>query len=790
MKTSRVYSIVLAIALTAACTSSPGSQQTSPAPGSMDRSVLPLAEPTYPAITELDARKATAPARFDPTAPKNAPNIVVVLIDDIGFGHSSAFGGPINMPTLERLAAGGLKYNRFHTTALCSPTRTALLTGYNHHSNNAGTIMEIGTAFPGQTGVRPQTITPVSQVLRMNGYSTAAFGKYHETPPWEGSVSGPYDRWPTGSGFDKFYGFIGGETNQWHPMVYDGTVRVYPDVEAPGYHFTNDMTNQALAWMNTQQSLTPDKPFYMYFATGATHAPHHAPESYTAKYKGKFAQGWDKVREETLERQKKLGVVPANTVLAAKPTDIKDWDKLTPDEKRVFERQMEIFAGFAEHTDHEVGRLVDALEERGELNNTIFIYIVGDNGSSAEGGMIGMYNENTYFNAIQETLDMQISRLKELGTEHTYNHFAAGWAVAGNTPFMWTKQVASNFGGTRNGMVMHWPAGIKSKGQVRSQFHHVIDIAPTIYQAIGVPAPRMVNGVAQRPIEGVPMNYTFDNASAPDTRKTQYFEMIGNRAIYHDGWFAGTIHKAPWELEPRRPLLEDVWELYNVNDDFSQSKDLAASNPAKLEDLKKLFMTEAVKYNVLPLDDRSIERFDPVIAGRPDLMNGRTKLVLYEGAKGIPENAFINSKNVSMSITAVVEVPANAHGVLVCQGGDFGGWSLYMMDGKVVYAYNWVGLENYSITSTQKVSPGKHTIKFDFAYEGGRGAGGIGTLSIDGQKVGEGKIGKTNANTFGIDESADVGTDENTPVVLSYKGKERFNGKIGSITIETLPGKK
>jgi len=790
MKRLHLFCLVLAATVAAACAPAPVSQQAAPAPGAVDRSVLPLAEPTYPPITELDARNAKAPARFEPTAPAGAPNVVIVLIDDIGFGHSSAFGGPINMPTLERLAANGLKYNRFHTTALCSPTRTALLTGYNHHSNNAGTIMEIATAFPGQTGVRPQSITPTAQVLRMNGYSTAAFGKYHETPPWEGSVSGPYDRWPTGSGFDKFYGFIGGETNQWHPMVYDGTTRVYPDVEAPGYHFTTDMTNQALAWMHTQQSLTPDKPFYMYFATGATHAPHHAPESYSAKYKGKFAQGWDKVREETLARQKKLGVVPANTVLASKPADIKDWDTLTPDEKRLFERQMEVFAGFAEHTDYEVGRLVAALEERGELDNTVFIYIVGDNGSSAEGGMIGMFNENTYFNSVQETLDMQLSRIKELGTEHTYNHFAAGWAVAGNTPFTWTKQVASNFGGTRNGMVFHWPAGIKAKGEVRSQFHHVIDVAPTIYQAVGVPSPRMVNGVQQRPIEGVPMNYSFDNASAPDTRKTQYFEMIGNRAIYDDGWFAGTIHKAPWEAAPRRPLADDIWELYNVNEDFSQAKDLAASNPAKLDELKKKFMAEAVKYNVLPLDDRSIERFDPVIAGRPDLMNGRTKLTLYEGAKGIPENAFINIKNTSLSITAVVDVPAGASGVLLCQGGDFGGWSLFMTDGRITYAYNWVGLETYTITSSQKVAAGKRTIKFDFAYDGGRGGGGTGTLSLDGQKVGEGRIAKTNSNTFGIDESADVGTDENTPVVPAYKGKERFTGKIGTVTVETFPGQK
>lgn len=754
-------------------------------PGQLDRTVLPIKEPTYPVITELDARNAKAPARFEVKAPDQAPNVVIVLVDDIGFGHSSAFGGPIQMPTLEKLAANGLKYNRFHTTALCSPTRTALLTGYNHHSNNAGAIMEVGTAFPGNTGIRPQSITPAAQVLRMNGYSTAAFGKYHETPPWEASVSGPYDRWPTGSGFDKFYGFIGGETNQWHPMVYDGNTRVYPNVEDPNYHFTTDMTDRAIAWMNTQQSLTPEKPFYLYFATGATHAPHHSPKSYIEKYKGKFAQGWDKVREETLARQKKLGVVPENTVLAPKPEAIKNWDDLTADEKRLFERQMEVFAGFAEHTDYEVGRLVAALEERGELENTIFLYIVGDNGSSAEGGMIGMFNENTYFNGVQETLDMQLDKIDKLGTEETYNHFAAGWAVAGNTPFTWTKQVASNFGGTRNGMVMHWPKGIQAKNEVRSQFHHVIDVAPTVYECVGVPAPRVVNGIEQRPIEGVSMKYSFDNATAADIRKTQYFEMIGNRAIYHEGWFAGTIHKAPWEAKPRRPLTEDIWELYNVNEDFSQAKNVAAENPGKLEELKKKFMDEAVKYNVLPIDDRGIERLDPAIAGRPDLMNGKTSLTLYEGATGIPENAFINIKNTSLTITAQVDVKANTNGVIVCQGGDFGGWTFYVLDGKPAYSYNWVGLETFTVTSNTKLQPGKHTLRFDFAYEGGRGAGGMASIFVDDKKVAEGKIEKTNANTFGIDESADVGVDENTPVYPPYKGKEKFTGKIEKVVIST-----
>lgn len=788
-KVSIVLFMMVMLAACSTTTEKNADEQTSTDRSGMDRSVLPIKEPSTQPITELDARNAKAPARFEVKAPEKAPNVLIILIDDIGFGHSSAFGGPINMPTLEKLAANGLKYNRFHTTALCSPTRTALLTGYNHHSNNAGAIMEVATAFPGNTGIRPQSITPIAEVLRQNGYSTAAFGKYHETPPWEGSVSGPYDRWPTGSGFDKFYGFIGGETNQWHPMVYDGTTRVYPNVEDPNYHFTNDMTDQALAWMNTQQSLTPDKPFYMYFATGATHAPHHAPKEYIEKYKGQFSQGWDKVREETLARQKKLGIVPENTVLAPKPADIKDWDKLTADEKKLFERQMEIFAGFGEHTDHEVGRLIDALEARGELDNTLIFYIVGDNGSSAEGGMIGMYNENTYFNGVQETLDMQLERINELGTEHTYNHFAAGWAVAGNTPFTWTKQVASNFGGTRNGMVVHWPAGIKSKNEVRSQFHHVIDVAPTIYEAATLPAPKMVNGIEQRPMEGVSMVYSFDNASAPDTHTIQYFEIVGNRAIYHDGWFAGTIHKAPWESQPRRPLSEDIWELYNVNEDFSQSNNLAEKNPEKLEELKKKFTEEAVKFKVLPIDDRSIERLDARIAGRPDLMKGRTKLVLYEGAKGITENAFINVKNTSFTITADVEVQANANGVIICQGGDFGGWSFYIKDGKPTYTYNWVGLELYTVTSTQKIPAGKHTVKLDFAYEGGRGGGGMATILLDGAKIGEGKIAKTNSNTFGIDESADVGMDENTPVVLEYNRKDKFSGKIKSVTIETQPGK-
>lgn len=753
----------------------------------LDRSVLPIKEPIPATSTELDARNAKAPPRFEVKAPSKAPNVLIVLIDDIGFGHSSAFGGPINMPTLDKLAANGLRYNRFHTTALCSPTRTALLTGYNHHSNNAGAIMEIATAFPGNTGIRPQTITPAAQVLRMNGYSTAAFGKYHETPPWEVSESGPMDRWPTGSGFDKFYGFIGGETNQWHPLVYDGVTPVDVPDEKPGYHFTTDMTNQAIAWMQTEKSLTPEKPFYMYFATGATHAPHHAPKEYIDKYKGKFHQGWDKLREETLERQKKMGIVPQNTALAPKPADIKDWDKLTPEEQRLFERQMEVFAGFGEHTDHEVGRLIDALTDLGEMDNTLIFYIVGDNGSSAEGGMIGMYNESTYFNGVAETLEMQLAKIDELGSDKTYNHFAAGWAVAGNTPFTWTKQVASNFGGTRNGMVIHWPNGIKAKNEIRSQFHHVIDVAPTIYDCAGLPAPHMVNGIEQRPIEGVSMKYSFDNPNAPDARKTQYFEIAGNRGIYHDGWFAGTVHRAPWEAVPKRGLADDIWELYNVQEDFSMSKNLVSSNAAKLDELKKLFMSEGERYYVLPIDDRGIERFDARTAGRPDLMGGRKSLTLYQGMTRIMENAFINTKNISYKVKADVDISANNTGVLVCQGGDFGGWTFFIKDNQLMFDYNWLGLEHYAIKSPQKLSPGKHNLEYRFTYDGGGvGKGGKGELYVDGTKVGEGRFEHTHGNVFGLDEPADVGTDSNTPVSEAYKGRATFNGKINKVTIELM----
>jgi arylsulfatase A-like enzyme len=774
---------VLSLALVAVLSAMPVSAQ---AADKLDRTVLPIPEPKRAAITTFDARKATAPPRFEVKAPVKAPNVLIVLIDDMGFGMSSAFGGPIHMPTAERLAANGLRYNHFHTTALCSPTRIALLTGRNHHTNNMGGITEIATAFPGNTGQRPNSIAPLAEMLRLNGYSTAAFGKSHETAAWELSPSGPTDRWPTRSGFDKFYGFLGGETNQWSPLLYDGMTQVELSKD-PNYHFMTDMTNQAIHWMGYQKSLTPDKPFFIYFAPGATHAPHHVPKEWIAKYKGKFDGGWDTFREETLARQIKLGVVPAGTKLAPKPEAIKDWDKLSADEKKLFTRQMEIFAGFGEYTDTEIGRLIQAIEQTGQMDNTLIFYIVGDNGTSAEGGMNGLFNEMTFFNGVHETVPDILQHYDDLGSPMSYPHMAAGWAVAGDTPFTWTKQVASSFGGTRNPMIVHWPKGIVAKGEVRQQFHHVIDLAPTILEVAGLPQPKAVNGTAQTPIEGVSLAYTFKDAQAKSRHKTQYFEILGNRAIYADGWLAGTVHRAPWEFKPRGTLDADTWELYDSRSDFSLANNLAAKNPAKLKELQQLFLKEAVKYHVLPLDDRTLERFNPATAGRPDLMGGRTSLTVYEGMTGISENAFINTKNRSHTITADVESPqGGANGVILAQGGRFGGWSLYLKDGKPTFTYNFVGLQRFNVAASQPLPAGKATIRYEFASDGpGMGKGGIGTIFVNGEKVAEGRIEHTQCCAFSLDDATDVGMDGGTPVSDHYKDRDNtFTGKIHKVTID------
>ncbi len=713
-------------------------------------------------------------------APPGAPNVLIVLIDDMGFGQSSAFGGPVHMPTVEHLAAEGLRYNEFHTTALCSPTRSALLSGRNHHVNNFGSIAETATAFPGQTGQRPNSVAPLAEMLRLNGYSTAAFGKSHETAPWEVSPSGPTDRWPTRSGFDKFYGFIGGETNQWAPLLYDGMTQIEPSHD-PKYNFMTDMTDKAIAWMNFQKSLTPDRPFFIYFAPGATHAPHQVPKEWIAKYKGKFDQGWDKVREETLARQIKLGVVPAGTKLAPKPEAIKDWTALSADEKKLFARQMEVFAGFGEYADTEIGRLIQAIDGTGQLDNTLIFYVVGDNGASAEGGMSGLYNEMTYFNGVRETVPEILKHYDELGGPTTYPHYAAGWAVAGDSPFAWTKQVASSYGGTRNGLVIHWPKGFAGKGELRSQWHHVIDLAPTILEAAGLPEPKSVDGTPQTPIEGVSMAYTFKDAKAPSKHTTQYFEIFGNRSIYQDGWLAGTVHRAAWEFKPRTTMENDTWELYDTRSDFSLANDLAAKNPEKLKELQALFLTEAGKYSVLPLDDRTLERLNAALVGRPDLMAGRTTLTVHQGMLGMSENVFINTKNRSHTLTAEL----GANGVILAQAGRFGGWSLYVKDRKPAYTYNYLGLKQYTVAATQPLAPGKATLRFEFAYDGGGvGKGGTGMLFVDGKSVATGRIDNTQCCIFSADEGADVGADEGTAVSSSYKVPFEFTGKIASVTIE------
>lgn len=775
-------SFSLAVAAFAAATSI----QAQDAP--VDRSVLPIAVPARPPITAIDARDAHVPPRFEVKAPSGAPNVVIVLIDDMGFGVPDTFGGPVHMPTMDKLAQNGLRFTDFHTTALCSPTRAALKSGRNHHTVNMGFITEMATGFPGATGQIPGSTAPLAETLRLNGYATGAFGKWHETAAWETSIAGPTDRWPTRQGFDKFYGFLGGETNQWAPFLFDGTAQVELPHD-PNYHFMTDMTDKARAWIKHQKAMAPDKPTFVYFAPGATHAPHHVPKVWIDRWSGKFDQGWDKLREETLVRQIAQGIVPPGTKLAPKPAAIRDWDKLTADEKRLFSHQAEVFAAFAEYTDHEIGRMLDAFAEVGQADNTLVFYIAGDNGTSGEGGQNGMFNEYTYFNGVQEKVEDMLKLIDKWGGPETYPHMAAGWAVGFDAPFGWMKQVPSDFGGTRNGMAVSWPKGIKAKNGIRTQFGHVIDVAPTVLEAIGLPEPTSVNGVLQIPMAGTSLLYSFDDASAKERHTTQYFEIAGNRAIYHDGWYARTIHRAPWEAKPRRSLKDNsAWELYDVRRDFSLANDVAAQNPEKLAELQKLFLEEAAKYGVLPMDDRVFERLDAASVGRPELMAGRTSLTLAEGMTGMLEGAFINVKNRSLTITAEIEVPeSGGNGTLIAQGGRFGGWSLYVKDGIPAYAYNFLGLKSVSIVSTKKLAPGPSRLRFQFDYDGGGpGKGGKGTLFHNDEVVAEGRIDATEAGLFSADETADVGIDLGTPVVeaIGAEAKSRFTGRIPKLTVE------
>lgn len=736
----------------------------------------------------MDARNVPKPESFKITAPEDAPNVVVILVDDIGFGATETFGGAIETPTFNKLADNGLKFNRFHTTALCSPTRASLLSGRNHHRVNVGSVMEIATGHQGNQGIRPDNAKYIAETLKQNGYSTAAFGKWHETATWEVSVSGPYDRWPTNSGFDKFYGFIGGETNQYAPLIFDGVTQM-PSPTEEGYHFTTDMTNEAIEWIKFQQAMTPDKPFMVYYATGATHAPHHAPKEWIEKYKGKFDQGWLKLREETFARQKELGVVPENAQLAPMPKDIKEWESLSDKERQLFALQMETFAGFASHTDHEIGRMIDAIDEIGELENTLVVYIMGDNGSSAEGGLEGTFNELIHLSGIfdLETVDDMLARADDWGGPNSFPHMAAGWAVGTDAPFKWTKQMAADFGGTRNGMVMSWPKGFDAKGEVRSQFHHVNDVAPTILEAAKLPEAKTINGIEQVPFDGVSMLYAAKDGKAKDQHTTQYFEMFGNRAIYHEGWLARVVHLVPWVGKPETPLQEEKWELYNVDEDFSLVNNIADQHPEKVKELVALFEKEAIANNAYPLDDRLYERFNAAIAGRPDLMGDRKSLTLAEGMKGILENTFLNVKNRSSKIDATVTLKGNDNGVILCQGGKFGGWTLHMQNGKPTYTYNYFGLEKYVITSSKVAPTGKVNIRSEFTYDGGgTGKGGKIELFINDEKVGEGRVERTQPVLFSADDTADVGVDEATQVandIYPTAKSSEFTGYVNKVTV-------
>jgi arylsulfatase len=715
---------------------------------------------------------------------------MIVLLDDVGFGASSAFGGPCNTPTAERLAARGLKYNRFHSTALCSPSRAALLSGRNHHAVGMGGITEIATSAPGYNSLRPNTCAPLAEILKLNGYSTAQFGKCHEVPVFEATPIGPFDHWPTGSGFEHFFGFIGGENNQYYPSLFEGTTPIEPDrTPEQGYHLMEDLADKAIGWVRQQKSIAPDRPFFVYFAPGATHAPHHVPQAWADKYKGTFDQGWDQLREETFARQKTLGVIPPDCELTKRHEEIPAWDSMDASLRPVLARQMEIYAGFLEYADYHVGRVIDALADLKILDDTLVYYIVGDNGASAEGTPIGCFNELTCGEGPDlNTPELLIERIGDFGTSRAYNHYAVGWAHAMNTPYQWTKQVASHFGGTRNGAVIHWPNGIKARGEIRSQFHHLIDVAATVLDVAQLPAPTLINGVMQEPLHGVSMAYSFDDAGAAERHETQYFEMLCNRGIYHKGWMAVTRHGVPpWVMSgPVTSLDDDPWELYDTAKDWSQAHDLAATMPDKLAELKRLFDMEAAKYNVFPLDDRKAERMNPDIAGRPAVVAGNTQL-LFPGMRRLQENTVINIKNKNHSVTAEVDVPATgARGVIVAQGGNMGGWSLYAQEGTLKYCYNLLGLKCFFTASDAALPAGTHQLRMEFAYDGGGlGKGGSVTLYVDGAKTGEGRVERTHLFTFSMDETTDIGADIGEPVSPDYgTDGNAFNGKVAWVQID------
>lgn len=740
----------------------------------------------------MDARDATAPDPTPPLRPPDgAPNVLIVLIDDMGFGASSAFGGPCEMPAADRVAEEGTRFTRFHTTALCSPTRQALLTGRNHHTVNMGVIAEIATSSPGYTGVRPDDCATIAQVLRMNGYSTGAFGKMHQTPPWETSPSGPFDRWPTGEGFDRFYGFLGGDTHQYTPALVDGLTPIEPPkTPEEGYHLSEDLVDQVISWTGNLRALTPDKPWFAYLAFGATHAPHHVPQEYLDRVRGTFDHGYDRQREITFERQRELGVVPEDSELTAPNPYIPSWDELSDDDRLVGTRLFEAYAAMAAHTDDQVGRLLAALEDQGVLDDTLVLYILGDNGASAEAGPFGTFNEMAYQNNVLMTTEDIKPRLDEIGGPTAFNHMPSGWAQAMNTPYQWSKIVASHWGGTRTGMIARFPGRIPA-GEQRSQFTHVIDVVPTILDLAGIPEPSAVNGIDQRPLEGSSFLYAIDDAGAAERHRTQYFEIGGNRGIYHDGWTAVTQHLLPWpDPDFQVPAFdEDTWELYGP-DDWTQAKDLAEEMPDKLAELQRRFVIEATKYNVFPLDDRQRERFDPVIAGRPDLMAGRTTMTLRPGMTRLNENTVLNVKNTSFTVSASLDVGEGpGEGVVIAQGGSFGGWALYLVNGVPHYAHNWVGMETFVVRADDAIGGGVHVLQLRFDYDGGgSGRGGDVRFISDGVEIGKGRVEKTVPALFSFDEGLDVGFDSLDPVVPDYPTpRGAFTGTIREVVIDIDP---
>jgi arylsulfatase A-like enzyme len=768
----------------------------------VDGNYLPNPPPAFGGEIGLDAKdsKPWWPPNIVP--PKGAPNVLLIMTDDQGYGVSGTFGGVIPTPTMDRIAQMGLRYTQFHSTALCSPTRAAIITGRNHHSVGFGVISEQATGYPGYDSIIGIDNATIGEILKDNGYATSWFGKNHNTPDYQYSIAGPFDQWPTGMGFQYFYGFMGGETDQWTPFLYRNTTQIFPWRDQPGYNMITGMADDAIRYLNELNAAAPDKPFFLYYVPGGTHAPHQPTQEWIDKFKGKFDMGWNELREQIFANQKRLGVIPAGTTLTPWPdgqpeyggAKLPKWNTLSADEKKLFARQAEVFAAYAAYTDHEIGRVIQAVDDMGKLDNTLVIYISGDNGTSAEGSTIGTPFDLAAIQGIDVPVAEQLKYYDVWGSPKTTPHMSVAWSWAFDTPFKWTKQIASHFGGTRQGMVIAWPNRIKDRGGIRHQFHHMIDIVPTILDVAGIPAPKMVNGIAQKPIEGVSMAYTFDkaNADAPSTRDTQYFEMFGNRGIYHKGWYACTTPPAgPWLMGLTK--MPDVingykWELYNIDEDYSQANDLAAKMPDKLREMQELFLVEAAKYQVFPLDNDIIQR---LLAPRPSYIAGRTEFSYSRELTGTPNSNAPNILAKSYTITAEIEVPAagSADGMIVTDGGRFGGYGLYLLKGKPVFTYNLLALEKFRWEGQEPLAPGKHTLEFDFRYDGpGMAKGGSGVLKVDGKEVATKSIPHTIPAIMTIDETLDIGSDTRTPVDdADYQVPFRFTGTLGKVSFKLGP---